>query len=249
MADHRQFGAMGCQHVSSKTGHCAKSGRLTVQQNAICGCECPGQLRGENSDQHIGVLLKISAARNHCGRADLGFKGAYQNPNHHVARRQFGSSDSSASRRLREAALNSVRSSSDQESDQSIFPFGVTPANRWARADNSAAVSGGRRRKASTSDASRALSCISITLQPVYGLSPAAKSGLHNPCRHTCKNSRLRASFIEQTSATLPIPRAECPGTCWPGPIRQRRKRAPAASRTTRASAASCGALPGRAPY
>ena len=164
MADHCQFGAMGCQHVSSEAGHCAKSGRLPVKQNVICGCECSGQLRSENSDQHIGALHKVSAARNHYRRADFGFKGANQNPNYHVAWRQFGSSDSSASRRLREAALNSVRSSSDQESDQSIFRFGVSPANRWARADNSAAASGGRRRKASTSDASRALSCISITL-------------------------------------------------------------------------------------
>ena len=151
MADHRQFGAMGCQYVRSETGRCAKSGGLPVQQNVICGRECSGQLRGENSDRHIWAFHKVSTARDHYGRADFGFKGAYQNPNHYVTRCQFGSSDSSASRRLREAALNSFRSSSDQESDQSIFRFGVSPANRSARADSSAAASGARRRKASTS--------------------------------------------------------------------------------------------------
>ena len=146
MADHRQFGAMGCQYVRSETGRCAKSGGLPVQQNVICGRECSGQLR----PAHLGV-----PQGKYCSRSlrpgGLWFQGRHQNPNHYVTRCQFGSSDSSASRRLREAALNSFRSSSDQESDQSIFRFGVSPANRSARADSSAAASGARRRKASTS--------------------------------------------------------------------------------------------------
>lgn len=163
MADHRQFRAMGCQYVCSEAGLRAESCGTPVQENVICCSRRPWHLRGENPDQHIWTLGKIFGACDDHGWPDLGFLGADQDADHHVARLQPRSSDSSASRRRSDAALNSFRSSSDQESDQSILRFGASTANRSASADSSVAVSGGRRRKASTNDASRSLSCISIS--------------------------------------------------------------------------------------
>jgi hypothetical protein len=94
---------------------------------------------------------------------DFGFEGAYENPDHLVTRAQFWSSDSSASRHLREAALKSFRSSSEHASDQSIFLFGASPAKRSARADRVGCI----RREAAEGfnrEASQAWSHISITL-------------------------------------------------------------------------------------
>ena len=163
MADHRQFRAMGRQHVCPEAGLCAKSGGSPVQQDVICCGKRFRKLRGENPDQYIWTLCEICGARDHYGRPDLCFLGADKHPDHHVAGLQSRPADSSASRRRSDAALNSLRSSSDQESDQSILRFGASSANRSASADNSVAVSGGRRRKASTNDASRSFSCISIS--------------------------------------------------------------------------------------
>ena len=80
-------------------------------------------------------------------------------PGDDIAGFQRGSSCSSSSSRRSEAAVNSRRSASDQESDQSIVVPRVRVAGRWARADNSLAVSAGRRRKASSRISSRALIC------------------------------------------------------------------------------------------
>ena len=51
----------------------------------------------------------------------------------------------------------------------SILRCGETVANRSAKSDSSAAISGGCRRKTSSSDASRGSSCISIALYRAYG--------------------------------------------------------------------------------
>ena len=71
--------------------------------------------------------------------------------------------------------MKSRRSSSDHESDQATVVFGANAANRCARADNSWATAGGRRRKASKSSDSFALSCICVSLQQVYA--SVAKKG------------------------------------------------------------------------
>jgi hypothetical protein len=89
--------------------------------------------------------------------ANFGFRCAWQHANHDITGLQPDSSSSSASNRLSEAAVNSCRSASDQESDQSIAVSGARAASRWARADSSAAASGGRRRKASNRTSSGAL--------------------------------------------------------------------------------------------
>ena len=90
---------------------------------------------------------------------------------HHIARLQSRSADTSASKRRRDAALKSCRSSSDQESDQSIGRFEASSASRSASADSSEAATGGRRRNAPTNDASRSLSCISISCIQYIGQS------------------------------------------------------------------------------
>jgi len=163
MADYAQLRTVSSQHVGAEARLCAESGRSPVLENVISRAWRSRQLRRENPYHCIRTLGEINGACDNHGRPDLGFLGADQNADHHVARLQSTSSDSSASRRRRDAALKSFRSSSDQESDQSIFWFGASSASRSASADSSEAVSGGRRRNAPTSDASRSLSCISIS--------------------------------------------------------------------------------------
>jgi hypothetical protein len=90
--------------------------------------EPSGQWRGRRSAiSPSGLhwpLVGILTTNDH-GRPDLGFLCTDQDAHHDVARLQSRSSDSSESRRRSDAALNSFRSSSDQESDQSILRFGV----------------------------------------------------------------------------------------------------------------------------
>jgi hypothetical protein len=153
---------MGCQDVCSEAGLCAESRGLPVLEDVVGGGRRSGQLRGEDPYQRIRSFGEIRGARDDHGRPDLGLQGTDQDTDHYIARPQSRSSDSSASRRRRDPALNSFRSSSDQESDQSILWFGASSARRSASADSSVAVSGGKRRKASTNEASRSFSCISI---------------------------------------------------------------------------------------
>jgi len=201
MADYAQLRTVSSQHVGAETRLRAESGRSPVLENVIRRARRSRQLRGENPYYGIRTLGEIRAARDHYGRTDLGFLGADQNADHHVAGRQSRSSDSSASRRRRDAALKSFRSSSDQESDQSIRWFGASSASRSASADSSEAVSGGRRRNASTNDASRSLSCISI---PVFSIAAkllawnhAWTSSRHGP-NELVANVRPQALVLSQ---------------------------------------------------
>jgi hypothetical protein len=97
---------------------------LPVEQKVIHDGEWLGPFRGRDSNQPNGALRQVRTAPDDHGRAGFGFEGDEEKPNHHVPRRQFCSSDSSASRRLKDADLNSFKSSSDQESDRSIFLSG-----------------------------------------------------------------------------------------------------------------------------
>jgi hypothetical protein len=163
MADYGKLRTVSSQHVGAEARLRAESGGSPVLENVISRARRPRQLRRQNPYYCVRTLGEIRGARNNDRRTDLGFLGAHQNADHHIARPQPRSSDSSVSRRRRDAALNSFRSSSDQESDQSILWFGASSANRWASADSSVAVSGGKRRKASINEASRSLSCISMS--------------------------------------------------------------------------------------
>ena len=158
---------MACQQIRSELRLGAKACRLPVQEKAVRGSGRSGQLCRENSNEDIGAFDEVCAAGDHHRRADFSFLCASKHANHDIAWPQRDSSDSSTSSRLSEAALKSSRSSSDQESDQSILQFGVSVANRSASAESSAAASGGRRRKAFTSDASRGFNCISMALLSV----------------------------------------------------------------------------------
>jgi hypothetical protein len=170
---------MGGQHVGSEARLCAESCRSLVHEEVISRAWRFRQLRRENPHHRIRTLGEIRRARDDHRRSDLGLLDTGQNADHHIARLQSRSSDSSASSRRNDAALNSFKSSSDQESDQSIFRFGARSGNRPASADSSVAVSGGRRRKASTNDASRSLSCISISPYSVWR--PNHRTGLPYP--------------------------------------------------------------------
>ncbi len=96
------------------------------------------------------------------GWADLRFDSALEDTDNHVARLQSIPSDSFASSRRTEAARNSRRSSSDQESDQSILRSGASEARRSINRDNSMAASGGSLRNAPSRDASCEFRRISI---------------------------------------------------------------------------------------
>ena len=118
------------------------------RRNVICCARGIRQLRGENSKKDICAFGEVGGARDHNRRADLRLLGADEAADHNVARLQSRSSDPWVSRRRRDAALKSFRSSSDQESDQSMIVSERSVANRSAGADNSIAVSevgGGRR--------------------------------------------------------------------------------------------------------
>ena len=95
--------------VESDALLCLKS-RETVLKRVIGGC---GILSGR--------WCEITCAGNHDWGADFRFDCSFKDANHHVTWFQSISSDSVASSRRREAARNSLRSLSDQESDQSIF--------------------------------------------------------------------------------------------------------------------------------
>jgi len=80
-----------------------------------------------------GCLGEICGAGDHYGWPHLGFMRAHQDADHDIAGLHAWRSDSSASRRRSEAALNSFRPSSEHESDQSIPRFGAGSASRSAR--------------------------------------------------------------------------------------------------------------------
>jgi len=163
MADYAQLRTVSGQHICSEARLCAESGGAPVLEDVISRARRSRHLRRENPYHRIRTLSEIRRARDDHGRPDLGFLGTDQNADHHIASLQLRSSDSSTSKRRRDAALKSFRSLSDQESDQSIRWFGASSASRSTSADSSEAVSGGRRRNAPTNDASRSLSCISIS--------------------------------------------------------------------------------------
>ena len=164
MTDDRQFRTMHGEYVRSEIRLRSKPGILPVVEKAVRGRRRFGRPGGENADEDIRAFDQVCATRNHHRRTYLGFDGAGKHADNDIAGLQREPSESSVSSRFKEALLKSRRSSSDQESDQSILQFGVTVASRSASADNSAAVSGARRRYASTNDASRGFSCISMVL-------------------------------------------------------------------------------------
>ena len=121
MADYAQLRTVSSQHVGAEARLRAESGGSPVLENVISRAWRSRQLRRENPYYCIRTLGEIRGARDNHGRTDLGFLGTDQNADHQIARPQSRSSDSSVSRRRRDAALNSFRSSSDHESDQSIL--------------------------------------------------------------------------------------------------------------------------------
>jgi len=164
MPDRRQLRPVHRQYVRPEIRLGPKPGGLPVLENAVrgrCRIGVPGR---ENADEDIRAFDQVGAARYYHRRTNFCFKSTGQHADHDIAGLQCESWVSSASSRFKDAARKSWRSSSDHESDQSILPAGESVASRWARAVSSVAVSGARRRNASTSDASRGFSCMSMIL-------------------------------------------------------------------------------------
>lgn len=121
MTDYAQLRTVSSQHVGAEARLRAEPGKSPVLENVISRAWRSRQLGREYPYYCIRTLGELCGARDNHGRTDLGFLGADQNADHHIARTQSLSFDSLVSRRRRDAALNSFRSSSDQESDQSIL--------------------------------------------------------------------------------------------------------------------------------
>jgi len=164
---HCQNRAVHCQNIGPKERRRTQAGGLPILNGAVRGGG--RRLLCENPDEQVRTFNQVGAAGNDYGGPNFRFHCCGEHSDHKISRLQLESSGSSASSLRKDAVLKSTRSSSVHESDQSMLWPGESVASRSASADNSAAVSAGRRRKASTSDASREFSCISITLQPVYG--------------------------------------------------------------------------------
>ena len=107
-----------------------KTRGLPIRKNIVGGCCRRWYLRGQYAQDHIGTLNKVGIAGDHNCWANLGLLGATQRPNNYVARSQRDGSSSSVSSRRRDATVNSRRSDSDQESDQSIAVMGARSASR-----------------------------------------------------------------------------------------------------------------------
>ena len=150
----------------------------------------------ENSHQDAGTFSEISGAGDDDGGPDFRLYGALEDTNYVVARPQSTSSDSLSSSLRTEAARKSLKSSSDQESDQSTVHSGASAAKRSISRDNSPAASGGSLRNAVSSDTSCEFRRVSIILDLVYG----APNAIGND-----RSRRLDASLVDEIPSVLVI--------------------------------------------
>jgi len=74
---------------------------IAVHEQAVRRCGRFGQLCCENPYENVGAFYKIWDAGDYRRRADFGFQRASKHANHDIAGLRRGSSNSSASSRLR----------------------------------------------------------------------------------------------------------------------------------------------------
>ena len=182
--DDGQLRAVNGQHICAKVRFRPKPSRLPVVKDAISGRSRLGRSSRENPNQDVGAFDEVGCAGNDNGRADLRFDGTLEDADYHVAWLQSRPSDSLASRCRTEAARNSLRSSSDQESDQSILRSGARAARRSIKRDNSMAASGGSLRNALSNDASWEFRRTCMAWTPVYDLPERSITTIRRVGRH-----------------------------------------------------------------
>ena len=171
---------MNGQHIRAKVRFRPESSGLPVSKAIISGRRRRRRTRCENPHQDVGAFTQISGACDNNGGANFGFDGALEDTDHDISRPQSTSSASPSSSRRTEAARNSLKSSSDQESDQSILRSGANAANRSINRDSSVAASGDSLRNAVSKDASCEFRETSMILAIVYG-APNAIGNRANP--------------------------------------------------------------------
>ena len=169
VANDRQFRPMNGQHIRAKVRFRPEPSGLPVSKAIISGRRRRRRTRCENPNQDVGAFTQISGACDNNGGANFGFDGALEDTGHDISRPQSTSSASPSSSRRTEAARNSLKSSSDQESDQSILRSGANAANRSINRDSSVAASGDSLRNAVSKDASCEFRETSMILAIVYG--------------------------------------------------------------------------------
>jgi hypothetical protein len=111
----------------------ARTGGLPVLDEAVRGSRRLRRFGRQNPDKHIRALNQVRSTRNDHGRPNLCLHRTGKHADDNITGLQFESSVSSTSSRLRDAVLKSAKSSSDQESDQSILRLGESVARRSAR--------------------------------------------------------------------------------------------------------------------
>jgi hypothetical protein len=147
-----------------------KSRLSPVTQLAIGRSQLSGRLCGDQANDNVGPMTMIQFCRQHHGRPDFGRIGARKSANYDVAGLQRPSL-SCSSNRLRDAAVASARSASDQESDHSTGRSRPRSPSCRAQSRILRASSGGSVRTTSMSDSSLALR----TISPLLYASPAGR--------------------------------------------------------------------------
>lgn len=157
------------QHIGTKVGLRAEPCHLPILKGVVRRPRRFGDTRGQKSHQGVGAFLQMGCAGDDNRRPYLRFHRAFEESNNNVPRLQSVSSASFSSSRRSEAARNSFKSSSDQESDPSILRSGAKAPSRSISQDNSPAASGASLRNAVSRDASCEVIEISMIPDSVYG--------------------------------------------------------------------------------
>ena len=160
-----------------------------VTQFAIGRRQFSRPLCCDQTDDYVGPMTMIEFCREHHGGPHLLRVGAGKCADHDIAGLQRPSR-SSCPNLSRAAAVASLRSSSDQESDHSMCPAPLRSASCCAQSSTFLASSGGSIRTALMSDSSLALR---IMLSLFYAAVP--QLGHPMPPRLNLGDAKIRTSF------------------------------------------------------
>jgi hypothetical protein len=168
-----------------------------VAQLAIGRSQLSRSLGRDQTNDDIGPMLMLEFRREHHSRTHFRNVSAEKRANHDVTWLQRFSR-SCSSNRLREAAVASARSSSDQESDHSMTRSRPSSASCCAQPSTFLASSGGSARTTLISDSSLALRIILFVIVCLPVSRPRCRVGL------TPKSSLARECSPDPAAASPP---------------------------------------------
>lgn len=144
------------KHRSAKVGLRAEPRHSPILEGVIRRRKRFWYSGRQNPHQDVGPFRQIRSAGDDNRMPDFRFYRAFENSNNNIPSASLSSS------RRSEAARKSLKSSSDQESDQSILRSGATAPSRSMSRDSSPAASGASLRNAVIKDASCEVTDISM---------------------------------------------------------------------------------------